>query len=261
MAKKSFTVDQTLFRAQTQKLVRQLKLDESTVVREQGGLLATLLAKMTPPFKTFPKMQGKPVYTTGGALGIGKAAVKKDFFRSIKLMGTEKQWNDKGMKAAIVRGDTDYLQKRLTYMKGSVKQGLRVRHYNNGIRDAQRNTRGRINTGTQPIVMMNSPLIKKGLDRALNNVGIAKASFALAALRLGRPAPKGKWISKHFSKVNTPVSVSRNPARVRFTSSAKGLDVVSRKLKAIERFRMVAMVKRLESLVRADAKKAGFKTR
>ena len=261
MAKKSFTVDQTLFRAQAQKLVRQLKLDEPTVVREQAGLLATLLAKMTPPFKTFPKMQGKPVYTTGGALGIGKAAVKKDFFRSIKLMGTEKQWNDKGMKAAIVRGDTDYLQKRLTYMKGSVKQGLRVRHYNNGIRDAQRNTRGRINTGTQPIVMMNSPLIKKGLDRALNNVGIAKASFALAALRLGRPAPKGKWISKHFSKVNTPVSVSRNPARVRFTSNAKGLDVTMRRLKAAERFRMVAMVKRLEQLVKADAKQAGFKTK
>jgi len=261
MAKKSFTVDQTLFRAQTQKLVRQLKLDESTVVREQGGLLATLLAKMTPPFKTFPKMQGKPVYTTGGALGIGKAAVKKDFFRSIKLMGTEKQWNDKGMKAAIVRGDTDYLQKRLTYMKGSVKQGLRVRHYNNGIRDAQRNTRGRINTGTQPIVMMNSPLIKKGLDRALNNVGIAKASFAFVAMQLGRPkAPD--WISKHFGNpITGRPSVSRNPARVRFTSSAKGLDVVSRKLKAIERFRMVAMVKRLESLVRADAKKAGFKTR
>lgn len=108
--------------------------------------------------------------------------------------------------------------------------------------------------------MMNSPLIKKGLERAKDNVGIAKASFALAALRLGRPKAPA-WIAKHFAKVNTPVSVTRNPARVKFTSKAKGLDVTMRRIKAVERFRMVAMVKSLEALVRADAKKAGFKTR
>ena len=257
---KNFTVDATLFKVKAKKLVKQLKLDEPTVVREQAGLLAQLLAKVTPPFKSFPKMSGKPSYTTGGAMGVGKKAVTGDFYRSIKLMGTEKQWTDKGMKAAIVRGDTSYLQKRLEYMKGSVKRGLKVRHYNNGLRDSQRNTRGRINNGTQPIVMMNSPLIKKGLERAMDNVGIAKASFALAALRLGRPKAPA-WIAKHFAKVNTPVSVTRNPARVKFTSNAKGLDVTTRRLKAVERFRMVAMVKHLEKLVKANAKKAGFKTR
>jgi hypothetical protein len=55
--------------------------------------------------------------------------------------------------------------------------------------------------------------------------------------------------------------MTKNPARVTFTAKAKGLDVVTRRLKAVERFRMVAMVKRLEQMVRADAKKAGFKTR
>ena len=55
--------------------------------------------------------------------------------------------------------------------------------------------------------------------------------------------------------------ITKNPARVKFTSNAKGLDVTTRRLKAVERFRMVAMVKHLEALVRANAKKAGFKTR
>ena len=256
----NFSVDSTLFKAQAKKLVKKLKLDEPTVVREQAGLLAQLLAKVTPPFKSFPKMSGKPSYTTGGALGVGKKAVRAGFYSAVTRMGTQRNWTDKKMKSAIRSGDTTYLEARLKHMKGSSKHNLKVRDYSDNLRDSQRNTRGRVNRGTQPIVMLQNKDVNAGLKRAMDNVGIAKASFALAALRLGRPKAPG-WISRHFAKVNTPVSVQRNPARVRFTSSAKGLDVTMRRLKAIERFRMVAMVKSLEALLKANAKKAGFKTR
>ena len=257
---KNFTVDATLFKVKAKKLVKQLKLDEPTVVREQAGLLAQLLAKVTPPFKSFPKMSGKPSYTTGGAMGVGKKAVRAGFYSAVKRMGTVSNWTDKGMRKAIRSGDTAYIQARLEHMKKSNKHGLKVRDYSDNLRERQRNTRGRVNRGTQPIVMLQNKDVNTGLKRAMNNVGIAKASFALAALRLGRPKAPA-WIAKHFAKVNTPVSVTRNPARVKFTSNAKGLDVTTRRLKAVERFRMVAMVKHLEALVRADAKKAGFKTR
>ena len=257
---KNFTVDATLFKVKAKKLVKQLKLDEPTVVREQAGLLAQLLAKVTPPFKSFPKMSGKPSYTTGGAMGVGKKAVRAGFYSAVKRMGTVSNWTDKGMRKAIRSGDTAYIQARLEHMKKSNKHGLKVRDYSDNLRERQRNTRGRVNRGTQPIVMLQNKDVNAGLKRAMNNVGIAKASFALAALRLGRPKAPA-WIAKHFAKVNTPVSVTRNPARVKFTSNAKGLDVTTRRLKAVERFRMVAMVKHLEKLVKADAKKAGFKTR
>ena len=257
---KNFTVDATLFKVKAKKLVKQLKLDENKVVREQAGLLAQLLAKVTPPFKSFPKMSGKPSYTTGGAMGVGKKAVRAGFYSAVKRMGTVSNWTDKGMRKAIRSGDTAYIQARLEHMKKSNKHGLKVRDYSDNLRERQRNTRGRVNRGTQPIVMLQNKDVNAGLKRAMDNVGIAKASFALAALRLGRPKAPA-WIAKHFGKVNTPVSVTRNPARVKFTSNAKGLDVTTRRLKAVERFRMVAMVKHLEALVRADAKKAGFKTR
>ena len=257
---KNFTVDATLFKVKAKKLVKQLKLDENKVVREQAGLLAQLLAKVTPPFKSFPKMSGKPSYTTGGAMGVGKKAVRAGFYSAVKRMGTVSNWTDKGMRKAIRSGDTAYIQARLEHMKKSNKHGLKVRDYSDNLRERQRNTRGRVNRGTQPIVMLQNKDVNAGLKRAMNNVGIAKASFALAALRLGRPKAPA-WIAKHFAKVNTPVSVTRNPARVKFTSNAKGLDVTTRRLKAVERFRMVAMVKHLEALVRANAKKAGFKTR
>tara|TARA_R110001606_G_scaffold377185_1_gene536127 strand:- start:69 stop:848 length:780 start_codon:yes stop_codon:yes gene_type:complete len=257
---KNFTVDATLFKVKAKKLVKQLKLDENKVVREQAGLLAQLLSKVTPPFKSFPKMSGKPSYTTGGAMGVGKKAVRAGFYSAVKRMGTVSNWTDKGMRKAIRSGDTAYIQARLEHMKKSNKHGLKVRDYSDNLRERQRNTRGRVNRGTQPIVMLQNKDVNAGLKRAMDNVGIAKASFALAALRLGRPKAPA-WIAKHFAKVNTPVSVTRNPARVKFTSNAKGLDVTTRRLKAVERFRMVAMVKHLEALVRADAKKAGFKTR
>tara|TARA_R110002012_G_scaffold130733_3_gene283278 strand:- start:7856 stop:8638 length:783 start_codon:yes stop_codon:yes gene_type:complete len=260
MSKKAFSVDDTLYRAQAKRLVKQLKLDENVVVREQAGLLAQLLAKVTPPFKSFPKMSGKPSYTTGGALGKGNQAVKAGFNSIVKRMGTATKWKDKRIKAAIKAGDAAYLEKRLQHFKGSNKHGLKVRKYSNNLRNRQRNSKGRANKGTQPIVMLSNADVKKGQERAVKNVGIAKASFALAAIRLGRPSAP-KWISRHFAKVKTPVRITSSPASVSFTSKAKGLDVTMRRLKSVERFRMVAMVKRLESLIKADAKKAGFKTK
>jgi hypothetical protein len=257
---KNFTVDDTLFRAQAKKLVKQLKLDERTVVREQAGLLAQLLAKVTPPFKAFPKMSGRPTYATPGAQKTGAGAVKADFDATIKSIGKQNSWTDKKMSAAVRKGDTVYLQSRLAHFRGSNKRNLNVRKYSSTLRNKQRNAKGRVNSGTQPIVMLSNADVNRGRKAAVNNVGIAKASFAFAASQLGRPkAPK--WISRHFSKFNARPTVSRSPAVATFTSSAKGLDVTMRRLKQVERFRMVAMVKRLEALVKADAKKAGFQTR
>jgi hypothetical protein len=257
----NFTVDDTLFRAQAKKLVKQLKLDEVKVVREQAGLMAQLLAKVTPPFKSFPKMSGRPTYTTAGAQKTGAGAVKADFDATVKNIGKNNSWTDKKMSAAVRKGDTTYLQARLRHMKGSNKHNLNVRKFSNTIRNKQRNARGRVNSGTKPIVMLSSADVNRGRKAAVDNVGIAKASFALAALRFGRPkAPN--WISRHFRKVNTPVkSPTKSSAVATFTSSAAGLDVTMRRLKQVERFRMVAMVKRLEALVKHDAKKAGFQTK
>jgi len=257
---KGFKVDATLWKAKSKRLVKELKLDEAKVVREQAGLLAQLMAKVAPPFKSFPKFSGKPSYTTGGALGVGRKSVKAGFFAAVQRMGTERQWRDKSIKKAIRAGDTDYLTRRLRHMKGSNKHNLEVRKYSDRERNRMRNNRGRVNKGTQPFVGLQNKDVNAGLKRAVNNVGIAKASLALIALRLGRPSPPA-WIKKHFGKVNPTLRISRNPARVTFRTSAKGLDVVASNLKRIERFRMNAMVKRLESMIRANAKKSGFKVK
>jgi len=261
MAKKNFSVDDTLYKAQAKKLVRELKLDEPKFVREQAGIFAQLLCKITPPFKSFPKMRGRPTYTTGGAQSQGKKAVRAGFFSAVQRMGNLSKWKSKSIRSAIRAGDTSKLTVIFANMKNSNKHGMKVRNYSDQLRNSKRNARGRVNRGTQPIVAITNADVNKGLKRAVNNVGIAKSSFALAALRLGRKSPP-KWISKHFSKVNTPVKMPTAGSPIaRFTSSAKGLDVTMRRLKDAERFRLKAMVLNLKSIVKANAKKAGFKTR
>ena len=257
---KNFKVDQTLYNAKAKKLVRHLKLDEPIFVREQAGMLAQLFAKMTPPYKTFPSMKGKASYATGGGKGVGERAVRAGFFAAVKRMGKPENWKDKNMKAAIKRGDTAYITERLRYMKGSVKHNLTARIYTDAARNKQRNNRGRVNKGTLPFVGLQNEDVTKGLKRAQSHVGIAKASFALAAVRLGRgKAPA--WISRHFARVNTPISMRRSPARATFTASAAGLDAPIRLRGKITNFRAKAMVLRLEQIVRANGKKAGFKVK
>ena len=253
------TVDATLFRAKARKMVKQLKLDEDEVVKEQAGQLAQLMAKVAPPFKTFPSFTGDS-YANSGAKGAGVAAVKSGFFEAVERVGSIGSWKDKRIRKAIRAGDTNYLEQRFKYMKGSNKHGLKVKHYSDSERESLRNSRGRVPRGTDPFVGLSTKDVNAGLKRAVANVGIAKATLAKVAVALGRKQPPG-WISRHFGKVGSAPIIQRNPARIRFSANAKGLDVVARKLKSIERFRMIAMEKRLESLIRVNAKKAGFKTR
>jgi len=256
MSKQTFSVDDTLYRAQAKKLVRQLKLNEAKFVNEQAGLLAQLFCKVTPPFKSFPKLSGKPTY--GGNVTVGRNAVRRDFFRAVQRVGKDSSWNDKKIAKAIRAGDTNYIEQRLKYMKGSNKKNLKVRKFDDRLHDSKRNSRGRVNRNTLPTVALKNPDVNKGLKRAMDRVGIAKAAFAIAALRFGRPAPKD-WIRKQFRKVNTPVKMATNSSPLAsFTATAKGVDMASSKIKEVERFRMIAMVKRLEALVKADVKKAGF---
>tara|TARA_R110002020_G_scaffold36129_1_gene108599 strand:- start:113 stop:895 length:783 start_codon:yes stop_codon:yes gene_type:complete len=256
----NFKVDSTLWKARSKKLVKQLKLDEPKFVREQAGLLAQLMAKVAPPFTTFPKLSGKATYTTGGAQGQGVKSVKSGFFSSVKKVGAIGAWKDKRIRKAIRAGNANYIEDRLRHMKRSNKKNLQVEIYSDSERNRKRDNRGRVSKDTRPFVGLQNKDVNAGLKRAVGNVGMAKATLALAALRLGRPkAPK--WISRHFGKVRSPVKAQKNPARASFKVSAAGLDVVVRNLRKIERFRMRAMVKRLESLVKQDAKKAGFKVK
>ena len=256
---KNFSVDSTLFKAKAKKLVKQLKLDESTVVKEEAGMMAQTLAKMTPPFETSPKMKGL-TYGTKKDEVAGVKATRAGFYSVVKLMTKNQGWKNKSIRAAIVRGDTAAAQAILERAKKSKKKNLNVFKYTDNQRNKRRDNRGRAGRDVVPFVALSDSDAAAGLKRAIGNVGIAKAHMAKIAVRLGRKMPI-KFIKRHLSKVSVSVQLSRNPARVRFSTKSHGLDVAARRLKEVERFRLKALVLKLNRLVRADAKKAGFKTR
>lgn len=259
MSKKGIEFDTTLWKKRSKDVIKILKIDEPKFVKEQAGLLAELATKITPPFKEFPKFE-KGGYATKGAKGAGDKATRAGFYSAVKNIGKESTWKNKDIRLAIRRGDTAYLEGRLKYVKGGKKKDLDVHFYSDNRRNKKRNNRGRVNKGTQPFVGLKDSDVKAGLKRALGNVGISKASLAKIAVKLGRKNPPD-WIKRHFGRVSHSMTVTKNPSVIRFKTSAPGLDVVARNLRRIERFRMIAMEKRLESLVRAAAKKSGFKVK
>ena len=257
MAKKTFSVDDTLFKAQTKKLVRKLKLDEPKFVREQAGMLAQLLTKLTPPFPSFPEMKGAGYgdnIKENQAAGI--KAVKSGFLSAVKFIGNMDSFKSKDLRSAVERGDTAYLTARVKHFKGK-RKGLRVVHYSDHMRNKMRNGRGRVNKGTVPIIGLSQADVEAGLARAIYNVGISKAAIAKAAFRLGRKKPT-KWVYKHFSRVQVSVQVRKNPAVATFKVAGPGLEVPIRRLKQAESFRQKAMALKLKSDLNRRIKQVGF---
>ena len=268
MAKKTFSVDDTLFRAQAQKLVRQLKLDEVKVVREQAALYAKLMSKMTPPFVggQLPLMQGSGYQggTNDENLLQGRAAIISDMSKQflVRERGYLEFLHRTTGKLKNIRNQHLISKKGVKYMINVVEINYnspnRARKFADKM--SKKNKRARDFPKSEKMwitqEIWQAVYVKKFLD-----VGFSKAAFASAAVKLAVKQKPPVWIRKHISKVGTRVTVQKNPARVTITASAPGLAHVIRLQKSIERFRMVAMVKRLQQLVRADAKKAGFKTR
>lgn len=255
---KNFSVDDTIFRAQAKKLVKQLKLDETKFVREQTAMLAQNFASITPPFVSYQKP--KLNYGTKKDIAQGVEAVNGGFFQIVKFISADQGWKDKNIKAAILRGDMAYLEKRLKHFKRSRKRDMKVRQYSDNRRNKQRDARGRTYRNATPFATISKEDGIRGLNRAVDRVGMAKAVFAKAAVRLGRKKPI-KGIQRHFSKVHAKVFVTKNPSTAGFTVSSHGLDQAVRRAKEVESIRLESMVKRLKQIIRADAKKAGFKTK
>lgn len=257
MSKQNFSVDDTLFRAQAKKLVKKLKLDETKFVRDQAGMLAQNFASITPPFASY----GKPKLNYGSKKDIaqGVDATASGFFSIVKFISADQGWKDEGIKAAILRGDMNYLEARLQHMKRSKKRNIKVRHYSDNRRNKQRDARGRTYKNATPFATIDKESSIAGMNRAVDRVGMAKAILAKAAVRLGRKNPI-RDIKRHFGKVHASILVTKNPSTAGFTVKSHGLDQAVRRQKEVESIRLESMVKQLKQIVRANARKAGFKT-
>tara|TARA_R110002167_G_C12478885_1_gene634366 strand:- start:27 stop:830 length:804 start_codon:yes stop_codon:yes gene_type:complete len=265
---KNFTVDVTLFKAKAQKLIKQLKLDEPTVVKEQAALYSRLMSKMTPPFVggQIPEMKGKGYQ--GGSndenLLQGRAAIIQDM--SAQFLVREKGYLEFLHK--ITGKLKDIRQQHLISKKG-IKYTVDVAEINYNSPNRAKEFSDKMSTKRKrarrfPVsekMWITQEIWQSVFVEKFLNIGFSKAAFASAAVQLGIKQKPPVWIRKHIAKVGTTRTVRKNPSRVTIKASAPGLGHVLRLEGKVVRFRMEAMVKRLEQIIRTRAKWAGFKTR
>ena len=269
MPRPTLEFDDTLFRAQSRNLLRQLDIEEEPFIRGEAGLFAQTLAKVTPPFSGKPEMAGAGYGTQKQNRQAGENAILGDMRNIFEVRD---------------RGYLEFLH-QTTGTLTNVRRTLRKKdgtpylvdvdeiNYTSTRRalnfhESKRNSRGRTPEyrGDNTIGRW-QPRDAMWITREIWNevysmlklrVGWSKAQLAEAAVALGRPRP-GKWVSRHMRMAQ--VTTTSNPAVVTFRANGPGLDVPARLKGSVERFRITGMRMKLERMVKREAKSAGFVNR
>ena len=240
----------------------QLGIEELPFIQGEAGFFAQTLAKITPPFTAFPAMRGGGYGTQLRNKKAGENAIKNDMYNIFTV-------RSEGYLQFLVRltGKTRNIEQHLRSKNGS-DYFVRIDEINsNSVKralqyhDNQQNSRGRTTPFTSNrwggggTMWITEEIWDATYQILSDRVGLSKAALAEFAFALGRPRP-GRWVARHMGGA-FPVSTPR-PASVSFTSTAPGLDVAARRLGSVEQFRITAMRTKLNSMIRRQARTAGF---
>jgi hypothetical protein len=251
---KGIIIDDSTFQKKARALARKLKIDEYDFVKEQTGLLARDVAKYTPPFASFPTKGGKSVGTSKDAKQ-GKMAVLQSIAQIVTVKETGVlRWAKKTFKGKpIYRG-------KVMIAQGIIESESELAQWHR--RNRRRNGRTLPLKGDQKY-WVSKRLFNRYVKAEQKKVGIAKATFAKAALQLGAKGKTLGFISQHFGRASGAGRMARTgkgPYGL-IRGSSPGLWHVFKRIPTIERDRLIKAVKRLEFIGKQAAKKSGFKVR
>lgn len=250
-----FTVDFSLYKRKTEKLLNKLDKDKPVFLDEQSGLLFRDVAKYTPPFANgqLPKANAN-TYGTNSDKKFGEFAVFIDIYRSMRPVGAAEKWKNPQIKEAVRQKDTQAL-KKIFANSNSVYKGWAVDHFDEKFHLQARNKYGRVRKKIRQLVVPKEEFVRY-MRKVVSTVGQGKAYFAWAAMQMGRnDAPK--WISRHFYKYRATVIPGENS---RTAIGDHGAFVhTSRFLPRILEMRVTLAEKRLLFLTKNAIKTSGFK--
>jgi hypothetical protein len=247
-------VDDSTFQKRARKLAKKLGVDEYKFVKEQTGILAREVAKMTPPYATFPKLTGTSVGTAKD-IKAGEWAVYNDIKKICFIVPNE--------VAERARRTT---QGGPIYRKGQIVSPgvissislLSAWHKKN------EGSNGRTKDLDVPLLpWVPESLFIEYVKTMKRNVGIAKAAFWKAGDNLGAKGTAVAGIKRHAARAsgNGKMKKTNKGPYGLIYGKADGLFHVFKHLPRLERNRLIKAVKRLEFTGRKAAKKSGFKVR
>lgn len=252
---KTIKIDDGVFQSKMRKMAKRAKVDEYAFIKEQGALYARDMAKATPPMAS-------------GQINLKKASIGSVADRK---QGEFAMWND--IVQIFVLQEPQVIQWAFsTFGRGKIYKGRK--QIGAGIalsmgeieRFHRRNTRrdGR----TKPLkyedrLWVSEKILAKYFKMEKTKVGSAKASIAKAMVGINPKQRVPGWISKNMGRSTASgwMTRGRKGPRAAIRASAAGLQHLFGKIPFLQRFRVVAMEKRMKAMVRANARKAGFKTR
>lgn len=251
-------VDDHLAREKMKKLLRLTGKSQKTFVKEQAGLMAETCARATPPFVSYRPYKGS--MGSGADKKQGMSAVLHDLNKVFTIRA---------------EGYINFLIKRFgreTDVKGTLR-GSRGEYSVDSplvtldlekakkFYESKRQASGRPSKGTQADSWSKAFVTKEMFDKIVKNkfeaLGIAKASFAKAVAQLNPKKKPTKWISRHFSRVNTSIIIKKSSVII--TASAKGLQYVTNKINGFSQVRTQMAKKKLESDYRRMIRNSGFR--
>jgi len=254
-------VDTNLLKVKIRKLLRQTKKTEKEFVKEQAGLMAETIVRATPPFVTYKPFSGS--MGTRADLMQGKSAVLKDMSSifSIREEGYIRHLNKR------FKGETN-IKGTLTGSKGEYNIDSPLVTLNTAkaraFYESKRKANGRPSKSTTTNSWSKAFVSKKVFDNIFKDkfkaLGIAKASFAKAVVKLNPKKKAGKWIKEHFGRVNTTITEKQKKGySITINAKAKGLQYVTNKIQGFAKIRVSMAQKRLRTQYRKMIRKSGFK--
>ena len=271
MARKdaAFQFDDAIFKKKIRDLARRNGINEPKFVREQGSFLGRDFARMSPPYAKFP---GASKSSGAGYVGTAKDKKQGEFAVLADLRKIFRQKNKGLIDFCIKRfgagftnqpmrskGGNEY---RISYNRICISIG-EMSHWHS----SQQNLNGRVsgNRSSSETAWCSESLFKKYYNAEKKKVGIAKASIIRAALALNPSIKAPAWVTRHLGVASGSGRLKKqknNPAAY-LNASAAGLQHVTRPaiIRRVMNGRIKAMEKRLEFIVKGNAKKSGFKVR
>jgi len=251
MAIKDIDIDDTAFLQRTKALARKLGGSQKDFIQNQTGILAREVARMTPPYATFPKLSNTASVGTAKDIAAGKIAITNDLHNicSIRELKTVK-WARKAFGTGPVHFESQAAG-------GTIINEAELQAWH------KRNLTTRNITRKLPYTSkfwVTQTIFNRYVKNQHLYVGRAKATFYKVALRLG-------------AKVTAPANVKKNALLVSSSGvvnskggfdegiikgRAGGLYHVTKYLPMLRKNRLIKAVKRGEYLAKQAAKESGF---
>ena len=254
MPRKDVIIDDSVFQKRARILAKKLGKDEKEFIKQQTGILAREVARMTPPFASLPKLSNSASVGSAKDIKAGKWAVFIDIAQicTVKTKGeinkAKKSWGS----GPIIYG------KGRVIAKGIIDDGSMLHAWHSANQGA--NNRTKPLTGSNRY-WVSSPVFKAYVKAQQDNVGTAKAAFYKAAQALGAKvtAPAGVKNNKANAAGTGTVKKESKGSKGIITGRAGGLFHTNKHLPMLRKNRLVKAVKRGEFLMRKAAKDSNFK--